>query len=698
MSDTALVRLCRVIVGVGATLAAAGAIAAIDSGQVGFWWRSFAALGATVAWAFGAFVWLAIRSQPRNAAVWAMAGSVGLAIFSAGLGLAAAFLGDDAGVMLADGWHLAQAPVGVSWVLAAAHACSIPGLYIPLIYGLLLFPDGRLETRGARAIATISAPLIVIAGVTFGWRFRPASTSAEDPILIGTILALVLLTAASTIDLALRFRASAGVIRLQYKWVAWGTSLAVLVFGGIAVLPDAVALNDLAIVAVMLAGLCWVVAYGVALIRYRIYDINLVISRTLVYLGLVVGLSLAYVVVVAGLGTMIGGSNLWLAVAATALIAVVFEPTRLRLQRLVNRLVYGRQATPHEVLADLTARLTLAETPRDLLVRLADGLRAGTGAQRTAVWTLEHGRLEPIAISEAASPGMDVPSLGDAATVDDLPGTVVSVSHEHEVLGYLTLEEPPGMGIQAVDRQLAEDLAGAAALVLHRVGLEAALQTAADQLAESRLRMARAEDIELGRLGAELEDSVGRLVQALRLRVDRAREVASREGAERVSALLETIANETGAATDQIQALAHGIHPQALARQGLAEATRTLVAASTMDVSVEVDVRHRHGHAVEGAVYYCLAEALTNAAKHARGPVSVRVSDAGGVLDFSVADAGPGFDPTDQVRGTGLHNITDRVDMLGGVVSITSAPRSSTTIRGIIPIRPASALANAPAS
>jgi len=697
VSDLALVRLCRAIVGGGATLAAAGAIVAADSGQLAFWWRSFAALGATVSWAFGAFAWLAIRSQPRNAAVWSMAASAGLAVFSGGLGLAGALLGGDTGVILSGGWHLAQITPGIAWILVAAHGFSIPGLYVPLIYGLLLFPDGRLGTRRARGIAALAAPLIVIAAVSYGWWFRPGNTSPEGTLLIGSILVLVLCTAASTVDLLLRFRTSTGVTRLQYTWVTWGTSVVVLVFGVITLLPDAVLFNDLAIAAAMGAALCWVVAYGVALIRYRIYDINLVVSRTLLYLSLLAAVSLAYIALVAGLGTMIGGSDVWRSVAAAALIAVVFEPTRARLQGLVNRLVYGRRATPHEVLADLTARLTLAENPRDLLVRMAEGLRAGTGAHRTAVWTVGDGRVEPVAISEEGGPGSDATSLRALATVGDLPGTVVSISHEDEILAYLTLEEPPGMAVRPVDHRLAEDLAGAAAMVLRRVRLEAALRAAADELAESRLRLARAEDVELGRLGAELAGSVGPQVEALRVRVDRAREMAMTEGAQRVSELLATIAGEADAATAQIRARAHGIYPQALSSQGLEAAVRGLVAASGLDANLEIDVGRRHGEAMERAVYFCLAEALTNAAKHAHGPVAVRVSDGAGALVFSVADAGPGFDPGDVVRGTGLHNIGDRLDMLGGEVSISSRPGGSTTIRGAIPLAIA-ARANAPAS
>ena len=698
MSDPSLTRLCRAIVGVGASLAVAGAIAALASGQIAFWWRSFAALGAVVSGAFGAFAWLAIRRQPRNGAVWSMAASVGLAVFSAGLGLAGALLGDRTGIILADGWHLADVVPGVSWILMVAHGSSIPGLYVPLIYGLLLFPDGRLRSRRAEAIAAVSAPLIVIAGVAYGWWFRPGSASPQGPLLIGAIVALVVCTAASAVDLALRFRASTGVARLRYTWVAWGTSVAVVVFGAITLLPDAVLFNDLAILAAMFAALCWVIAYGVALVRYRIYDIDLVISRTLVYGGLVAAVSLAYVVVVVGLGTRIGGSDLWLSVAATALIAIVFEPARARLQRLADRRVYGRRATPHEVLADLTARLALTESPSDLLVRLADGLRAATGAQRTAVWLPDEGRLEPIVVSDAQATGRDAIPLREAHVVEDLPGAVVSISHEGEVLAYLTLEEPPGMALQAVDRRLAEDLAGAAALVLHRARLEAALRAAADELARSRLRLARAEDVELGRLGAELEGRVGPQVEGLRVQVDRAREVATDEGTPRVSGLLETIARDADAAAAQIRGLAHGIQPPVLSRQGLAAAARALVAASGLDVSLDIDLTWRHGRAIESAVYFCLAEALTNAAKHARGPVAVRVSDGGEQLVFSVTDAGPGFDPSDLVRGTGLHSLGDRVDMLGGAVSISSRPGGSTTIRGVIPLTPAAAPGNGLAS
>lgn len=691
MSDAALIRLCRAIVGVGGALALAGAIAAAGTGQLALWWRSFAALGAAVAWAFGAFAWLAIRSQPRNGAVWSMAASVGLAIFSAGLGSVAAILGDDPGITMTGDWHAAHASAGASWILVVAHGASIPGLFVPLVYGLLLFPAGRLTSRRATGIAVIAGPLIVIASLEYGWWFRPGDSSPESPILLGAVLALVVCAAAAVVDLALRFRASAGVTRLQLKWVAWGTSVAVLVFGTITILPDPVAYSDLAILAAMAAALCWVIAYGVALIRYRIYDIDVVISRTLVYAALVAAVSLVYVVAVAGLGTMIGGPNLWLSVTATAMIALVFEPTRARLQRVANRLVYGRRATPHQVLADLVARLTLAESPRVLLARLAEGLRAGTGARRTAVWLVGSERIEPIAVSGDAADASDPASLRAAATVRELPGTVVTISHEDDILGYLTLEEPAGMTLQTADRRLAEDLAGAAALVLRRVRLEAALRVTAEELAESRLRLARAEDAELERLGTELEGSVGPQVAALRVEVDRARRIAMSEGSQRVGELLGTIAQEAAAATAEIRSLAHGIHPQVLARQGLAAAVGTLVAASGLDVSLETDVERRHGRAVESAVYFCLAEALTNTAKHARGPVTVGVSDRGGELVFSVADAGPGFDPGDIDRGTGLHHLRDRVDMVGGEVSIDSRPGGSTTVRGVIPLRSASA-------
>lgn len=689
MSDAALIRLCRTIVGVGAALAAVGAVAAAATGQLDFWWRSFGALAATVAWAFGAFAWLAIRSQPRNAAVWSMAASVGLAIFSAGLGLVSVLQDAGSWIVLADGRVPAEAPAGAAWVLALAHGCSIPGLYIPLIYGLLFFPDGRLQTRGARGIAVIAAPLIVIAGVGYGWSFRPGNTSPEGQLELGALLGLVVCTAASMVDLAVRFRASAGLTRLQYKWVAWGTALAVLVFGTLGLLPDAVVREDPAIAAGMLAALGWVVAYGVALIRYRVYDIDLVISRTLVYAGLVAAVSVAYIIVVAGLGTWIGGSDLWLSVGATALIAIVFEPTRAGLQRAANRVVYGRSATPHAVLADLTARLALAEDPRTLLVRLADGLRAGTGARRTAVWLTRDGGIEPIAVAEEPTADPDAPALQPVTTVDHLPGAVVRVAQDDGARAYLTTEEAPGMALEAADRRLAEDLAAAAGLVVRRIRLEGALRATADELAESRLRLARAEDAELSRLGAELEDSVGPLVEALPAEVDRASRVARSEGARRVSELLEAIAREAIAATEQIRSLAHGLYPRVLSSEGLAGAARTLVAASGLRAAVEIDIGGRHGRAVESAAYFCLAEALTNAAKHAREPVTIRVSDAGGELVFSVTDAGPGFDPGGVVRGSGLHNMDDRVDMLGGVVSISSRPGGSTTVRGVIPLRSA---------
>jgi len=130
---------------------------------------------------------------------------------------------------------------------------------------------------------------------------------------------------------------------------------------------------------------------------------------------------------------------------------------------------------------------------------------------------------------------------------------------------------------------------------------------------------------------------------------------------------------------------------------GLAAATRALAAASGLDVSLDIDITGRHGRALEGAAYFCIAEALTNAAKHARGPVILRVTDRAGSLIFSVTDSGPGFDPGQAVGGAGLQNMGDRVDMLGGAVSVSSRPGSPTTIRGTIPVQvAASSLSGAP--
>ena len=222
--------------------------------------------------------------------------------------------------------------------------------------------------------------------------------------------------------------------------------------------------------------------------------------------------------------------------------------------------------------------------------------------------------------------------------------------------------------------------------MLRRLRLDAALAEKAAELQESRLRLVTAQDLERRRLERDLHDGAQQQVVALKVKLALARQLAEQEGSERTAELVGSLAEETQAAIDQIRALAQGIYPPLLESDGLAAALPSLAGISPLDVRVSVDVGGRHPLALEGAVYFCVSEALTNAAKHAEGPVTVEVSDTGGRLGFAVTDAGPGFDPASTLRGAGLDNMADRLDALGGELTVASEPGAPTTVRGWVPV------------
>jgi signal transduction histidine kinase len=680
-SDRTLIRTARSLAATSCVLALGSLIVATITGELVFWWRSFAAVQAGVALTFGVFVWLVVPHQPRNRAVWAMAASTGAAVNAAALALVPLLMDGDPSVVLDPDWVPADTPA-VAWVQVIGNAASVPGLFAPLTLGLLLFPDGALPSRRGRLAAAVATTSIAVLAVTHGWWYRPTNASrAEAPVLLAALFVLIAMIAVSVISLVRRFRRSSGRHRLQYKWVVWGTGIAAATFGGFAFVPDTAKTSDSAALVAVVATVCWAVAYGIALGRYRLYEIDLVISRTLVYLALAALIAGVYVAVVVVLGSALGGSSIWMSMLATALVAVTFEPARTHLQQWANRLVYGHRATPYEILGHLTRQLAVVERHDELLERLAAQLCAGTGALRVTVWLDDAGALRPVAVAPAGATAPEI-FMGTGG----LPGHDVAIEHEGEVLGHLTVEEDPARSLRPTDTDLARDLARSAALVVHKFRLDRDLATTAAEIAESRRRLIDAQDNELRRLERELNSTVEQDVVALKVQIGLAERVARDERSDRAATLLAQLATSAQDAIGQIRSLAQGIYPPLLDADGLTAAIPALGAQAPLDVRVEIDVDHRHPPEFEGAVYFCVSEALTNASKHAHGPVTISVTDRAGALTFTVTDSGPGFDADHTTPGSGLHNMHDRLDALGGNLALTSHPGASTTITGTLPL------------
>jgi signal transduction histidine kinase len=682
MTDRTSMRIIRWAGALAGATALAASVLSFASGNAGFWWDANAVLMAVIAVCFAAFSWVIAPGQPRNATVWIMAVSAcSSSLYVLGYAVAP-LLVDDPSSLLAQTLIPAEQPSSVGWVLSVTAPWAVPGIYLPLTLGLLLFPDGRLPSRRWRPVAGLS--LAAVAGVwaASAASYRPSNTGPpeEGPAIAVALVALAAATVLSLVSIVRSFRDSEGRTRQQFKWIVWGVSLCVPVFTIIAFLPDDVSQSPWTPPLSTLAAMVLLSSYGVAIGRYGLYEVDIVISRTVVFVSLAAFITGVYAVVAVGIGAALGGSDVWLSLLATALVAVAFEPVRGRVQRWSNRLVYGRRATPYEVLAELTGRLAATEWSGALLDRLAVQLRAATGAARALVWLEADGQLRPTAMApdDAATPAPVARS--------ELPGFAVAIAHEGHVLGALTVEEVPGVPLSPTGRQLVEDLAGSAALVVHKLRLDEALAAKAAELEESRRRLLQAQDSERRRLERELHDGVQQQVVALKVQLGLVHQIAVSEGADGAAGLIEGVSNETQQAVDEVRSLAQGIYPPLLDAEGLGAAIPALAAVCPLDVRVSVDVAERCPLEIEGAVYFCISEALTNASKHAADPVSVSVGRGADELGFTVTDSGPGFDVSTTPRGSGLDNMADRLDAQGGTLAIESTPGGTTAISGRVPL------------
>jgi signal transduction histidine kinase len=312
---------------------------------------------------------------------------------------------------------------------------------------------------------------------------------------------------------------------------------------------------------------------------------------------------------------------------------------------------------------------------------MAERLAEATGADRAVVWLADGAGLHA-----AATAPVDAQPEQSAASIDEIHGVAVPIEHEGEMLGALSAEKGRGDPLTPTELRLVEDLAGSAGLVVRRLRLDEALTARAIELAESRRRLVDAQDVERRRLERTLHDGAQQQVVALKVKLGLARQLAATERTERAAIFIDQMESEAQDAIEQIRALAQGIYPPLLEADGLAAVIPALTAPSPLDVEAQVELGGRHPLPLEGAIYFCVSEALTNAAKHGRGPVTVSISDTTDALAFAVTDSGPGFDPALGSRGAGLDNIADRLEALGGRMSITSAPGSPTTIAGSVPL------------
>jgi signal transduction histidine kinase len=417
----------------------------------------------------------------------------------------------------------------------------------------------------------------------------------------------------------------------------------------------------------------------------------------LVIVGLATFVVGVYAVLVRGAGAVIGRTespSLPLSVLATAVVALLLAPVQAALERVASKMLPRGGLAPYDVLRRFSQPVSGGHASEDLPVVMSRLLAEATGAQWAQVWLIVSDRLTlaatwPANTDEDRTPPVPQPDARDATGQGRRALTVL---HRGQLLGVLRLQERPDLALTTVEERLFTALAAQAGLMLRIVGVRAELEVRHNELVArtgeltaSRDRLIEAQDTERRRLERDIHDGAQQHFVALAVNLRVAQTVAA-SSPERAAGMLGKQADAARVAIATLSSLSRGIYPSMLSEEGLVSALRSAVATSAIPVTVTTDQVARLPAAVEGALYFCCVEAVQNAAKHsAAGAVAVRLSEERGMWRLTITDDGAGFDPARvHVNGVGLANMRDRLDAVGGTVSIRSIAGTGTTVTALV--------------
>jgi signal transduction histidine kinase len=595
---------------------------------------------------------------------------------------------------------------GSGLILALAEPTPMFAL-LGIVLVLQLFPDGQPVSTRWKPVAwlTIAAGGLWALGeyvtphrVVDIWSdmLSHTHTSAKDPLGIAVLrtpgnlaqaLALALVATVTVLAIAslfVRTRRADATERAQLRWVAlvvfaiaiWLVVMLPLLAIGGANGPAAPLFWG---VVTPLVALGPPIAVGIAIVRYRLFDIDVVINKTVVYGVLALFITVVYVAIVVGFGALVGShANAVLSATAAAVVAIAFQPARRRAQRFADRFVYGVRATPYEVLAEFSEHMSETYATDDVLPQMARLLVGATGARSATVWLLLSGELRPAASAGESLTLQAVPAPG--GTLPPIAGDFTAeVQHHGETLGALTVTMPANDQLDPGREKLVRDLAAQAGLVLRNVRL-------IEELKASRQRLVTAQDEERRKLERNIHDGVQQQLVALAINLRLARQLTERDLA-RANQLIERTGKEVTETLEDLRDLARGIYPPLLAAQGLTEALTAQAAKAAIPVEIVSNELSRYTQEMEAAVYFCCLEALQNVAKYSRAShATLRLAEEDGHLAFEVQDDGQGFDASNQSLGTGLQGMSDRLSAQDGTLEIRSRPGEGTTVIGRLPL------------
>jgi signal transduction histidine kinase len=607
-------------------------------------------------------------------------------------------------------------PLGdyAGWI---ATSLGYAGQALAVVLLMLLFPDGRLLSRRWRivvgvaicgaALATLSYAFTPYDGNPFGvvgvvgglfttYELLAASYSLGMALLLASSLA-------AFFSLILRLRRARGDERQQLLWFLYGAVPAAaglsavileyvvsrfttdLLFNTIRVPSPPIPFYMDVYYAALIALLVLPLFTYIAILRHGLYDIDRLINRTLVYGVLTAFIAGIYALAVGGIGTFLEArGNIGISLLAAVLVAVLFQPLRGRLQRGVNRLMYGERDEPYAVTSRLGRRLEAAIEPEAVLPTVTETIAQALKLPYVAI-LLKEGE----GYRSAAAYGSPTEES------ESLP-----LVYQREEIGRLLIApRAPGEELSAADRRLLEDLARQAEVAVHAVRLTTDLQ-------RSRERLVATREEERRRLRRDLHDGVGPTLTGLALQLNAARKMVVRDQTQDAAETLARLEERTEETIAEMRRLIYGLRPPALDDLGLVASIRQQAQSHGMfdyPAGTGTDERaENRPHfsmeapeelpplpaAVEVACYRIVQEAITNVVRHAQAKVcrvSIAVASGTGMLEVEITDDGVGM-PGDRVAGVGLASMRERAEELGGTLVVGPAPQGGTRVSARLPL------------
>ncbi len=583
-------------------------------------------------------------------------------------------------LMTAAGLTAAVAALSLSWSGITPVAWVGQWLWWPpyglVILALLVFPDGRLPRRRWRLVAYLIVVTTVVATVALAvaalsdprrllLSAEPAATAQARTLVQIALLAIgveVLALLAVLVALAGRWRRATGETRQQ---LACLLAAAVLFLLGLVL--DALNLSGAWVLMVIaIPG-----AMTLAVLRYRLYGLEQVINRTLVWLVMSLLLIVAFVSTVSLLRDLVlRGDTSNASLVTTGLIAVTFEPLRHRVQRGVNRLLYGERDEPYAVLARLGDLLERTVEPQAVLPLLTRTVAGSLQVPYVAVeLTADHDPDRPPKVhAEHGRP------TGSVERFD-------MVTHGERVGSLVVAHRTPGTRFTSVERRLLSDVA------LH-ASVAAATARLIRDLRASRERLVTAREEERRRLRRDLHDGLGPTFAGMSMQVRAARKLATDR--QRLVGILDGLAEDLRTCTAEVRQLVDQLRPPALDR-GLESALRAECQrfdGPGLSVRLRVeDELDRLPAAVEVAAYRIVGEALANVARHAQATTCDVVVRRGRALVVEVGDDGVGVRAR-RPGGVGLDSMRERAAELGGECDLVDRAPQGTLVRVRLPFQP----------